>query len=403
MRDITVAAVAFALFVGFAAVALSTFWVPSRPEAFLWLAITAAVAWPAARIAPVPAMLLIAGFTSAPWMWVGIESEIRIVPLVVVAFRSAQLGCRKRFVVPVVAVATPLILGINYLVGDATFSRLLHFGPQYQGYFDVEAGPRAWWDDLSSLLMQAVAVTAVVALGFILHRQQEMAANVHAQNAELISLRAAEVERAESEVRTSIARDVHDVVAHHVVAMIVTAQTADRVGNPDPEDLRSTMRSIAAEGDEALSAMRRVVKMLRSPSDDAGELGEFRNELLSLADRVAGNGLSVDIKGELAGTTKFVESTVLRITQEALTNVMFHSDADYVAISFTAVDEDVEIRIQNNGHSITRAQPRHGGNGIPGMRERARAVGGTFSAGPTPDGGWAVTAVLPRAGSLAVT
>jgi signal transduction histidine kinase len=251
--------------------------------------------------------------------------------------------------------------------------------------------------------MLMVTVAVVAALGYAVHRQQQavhrqqqIAEDLNRQNAELIALRASERERVAIEVRTAIARDIHDVVAHHVAAMVVTAQAADRVADRDPALLRTTVRAIAVEGNEALAAMRQVVQVLRQrPNSDRS----FETALRELTDRLGTSGRRVTVSGEIAGTTEIVRDAVLRIVQESLTNVLLHSDAEHISVSFATTGSDIEVRVEDRGQRSETTPPTHAGNGIRGMRERARALGGQLSAGPRAEGGWTVRAVLPRTGS----
>jgi len=381
-RDLVIAGLWLALTLSVIFTALSTVWFPTRPADYFVVAIVTAVTWPLSRLAPKSTLLVVAAIAALPWIWTFVAPEVRIVPLAVAAFRAAQLGGAKRYVIPILAITTPFVAVHNLLPhivnGDLVFP---------QGYA---------WTQPSVDIMLMVTVAVVAALGYAAHRQQQITEDLNRQNAELIALRASDRERVAIEVRTAIARDVHDVVAHHVAAMVVTAQAADRVADRDPALLRTTVRAIAVEGNEALAAMRQVVQVLRHRTDSDRS---FETALQELTDRLGTSGRRVTVSGEIAGTTEVVQDAVLRIVQESLTNVLLHSDAEHVFVSFATTGSDIEVRVEDRGQRSETTPPAHAGNGIRGMRERARALGGQLSAGPRAEGGWTVRAVLPRTGS----
>jgi len=381
-RDLVIAGAWLAFTLSGTFVALSTVWFPTRPADYVVVAIVTAAAWPLSRLAPKSTLLVVAVIGTLPWIWTFVAPEVRIVPLAVAAFRAAQLGGAKRYVIPILTITTPFVAVHNLL------SHILGGEPLF---------PRGYaWTQPSVDIMLMVTVAAVAALGYAVHRQQQITEDLNRQNAELLALRASERERVATEVRTAIARDVHDVVAHHVAAMVVTAQAADRVADRDPALLRTTVRAIAVEGNEALTAMRQVVQVLRHRSDSDRS---FETALQELTNRLGTSGRRVTVSGEIAGTTEVVQDAVLRIVQESLTNVLLHSDAEHVFVSFAAAGSDIEVRVEDRGRRSETTPPAHAGNGIRGMRERARALGGQLSAGPRAEGGWAVRAVLPRTGS----
>ncbi len=386
-----IAAMGLALTLSVMFATMSTVWFPLSPVDYLYVAITTAAAWPLSRLAPKSTLLVVAGVAALPLIWTYVAPDVRIVPLALVAFRAAQFGATKWFVIPVLAIAIPFVVNhdlLSYIVmGDLIPDRYS-------------------WPQPSTDVMLAVTVTSIVALGYAVHRQQEavhrqqqIAEDLNRQNAELIVLRASESERVAMEVRTAIARDIHDVVAHHVAAMVVTAQAADRVADRDPTHLRTTVRSIAVEGNEALAAMRRVVQVLHQQPDAESTAVPFEVALQELVDRLGTSGRQVLVTGEVDGTTEVVQDAVLRIVREALTNVLLHSDAEQVCVSFASTGSDIEVRVEDRGHRRESTPRAHAGNGIRGMRERARAVGGQLSAGPRKEGGWVVRAVLPRIGN----
>jgi signal transduction histidine kinase len=202
-----------------------------------------------------------------------------------------------------------------------------------------------------------------------------------------------ESQRRLGEERLRIAREVHDVVAHAMVAINVQAGVAAHRLDRDPEQARLALRAIKQASGEALSDLRATLGVLRDgdapvrPAAGLGELDELAAGLRAAGVRV---DVSVADTGELPAA---VHAAGYRIVQEALTNVLRHAGATHVRV--TAGREGgvlrVEVRDDGSGSGGTGGT----GNGVAGMRERAAALGGTFEAGPAEGGGWRVAATLP--------
>jgi signal transduction histidine kinase len=202
--------------------------------------------------------------------------------------------------------------------------------------------------------------------------------------------------------RMELARELHDVVAHHVAGIVVQAQAARIAAAKHPETLDATLAGIESAGNDALAAMRRVVTLLRDPGDAGGvTLGPER--LGDLASRFASHGPAVQLS--LPGANQLpwppeVASTVYRIVQEALTNVILHAP-DAASVTVTVGDDSSGVTVEVSDDAPRRALSGGpwfapgGGHGLTSMRERAEALGGTLRAGPGPGGGWTVAAKLP--------
>jgi signal transduction histidine kinase len=198
--------------------------------------------------------------------------------------------------------------------------------------------------------------------------------------------------------RVSIARELHDVVAHAVSVMIVQAGAAELVLDAEPERAREPILAVQESGRQALSELRRLLGMLRPdrlrtsalvPQPGLAELGP-------LADKLREAGLSVDLhqSGVPDGLPPGIDLAAFRIVQEALTNVLKHADATvaHVALSYGA--DVIELEVTDDGRG-SRSGTDGGGHGLLGMRERATAYGGEFHAGPAEAGGYGVIARLP--------
>ena len=200
---------------------------------------------------------------------------------------------------------------------------------------------------------------------------------------------AAAEERARRDERLDMARELHDVVAHHVTGMLVQAQAALVVAEQDKGKACAMLNGIIDGGTDALGAMRLMVKTLRD-NGAAAATGDLSADLLQLVEK---SGLQVRANVELASEVPpELGRSVLRLVQEALTNVRKHAvDATDVEVDVRLGAGAVMLSVVDNG----TARPSHsGGFGLVGMRERVHELGGRFFAGATGEG-WLVTAELP--------
>ncbi|MEU0129002.1 sensor histidine kinase [Streptomyces sp. NPDC006289] len=208
------------------------------------------------------------------------------------------------------------------------------------------------------------------------------------------------------EERTRIARELHDVVAHHMSVITVQADSAPyRVGGLS-EEARAEFASIAAGARESLAEMRRLLSVLRSdgsPGELAPQPGLDRVQQLVEATVRAGLPAELSLAAEVVevlergGVPQVVNLSAYRIVQEALANVVRHAPGARTRVSVTARDGRLTVLVVNG------APPEEGspletsgtGHGLVGMRERVRLTGGTLDTGPLPDGGFRVAARLP--------
>nr|WP_184486036.1 histidine kinase [Saccharopolyspora gloriosae] len=211
------------------------------------------------------------------------------------------------------------------------------------------------------------------------------------------------VEQAQQAERLALARELHDVVAHHVTGIVVQAQAAQMVAAQKPEAAAEAMERIANSGTEALVAMRRLVASMRGaePAGTSGATEQATTDLAAdLTSLAEGAGpkvrLLLDIGREVP---QEVARSALRLVQESLTNAGKHApDATEILVSVRSPQEHLHVRITDNG-SGRRTAPvgGSGGYGLVGMRERIELLGGRFSAGPGEGTGWRVEAWLPLA------
>jgi signal transduction histidine kinase len=195
--------------------------------------------------------------------------------------------------------------------------------------------------------------------------------------------------------RLDLARELHDVVAHHITGMLIQAQAAHVVARRDPAAVAETLTGIEAAGTEALSAMRRVVGLLRD-ADDAAPSSAGPENLAELVERFERQGppVRLSIGDDGAGWPPEVTSTVYRVVREALTNVARHAaGARSVSVTVHSGPSGVTVEVTDDAPAVS--QPARSGFGLTGMRERVTSLGGSVDAGPRPGGGWTVSATLP--------
>ncbi|GAB3800022.1 hypothetical protein GCM10027605_14770 [Micromonospora zhanjiangensis] len=215
----------------------------------------------------------------------------------------------------------------------------------------------------------------------------------------LAARRRSTAERVRRDVRLDLARELHDVVAHHVTGIVVQTQAARIVARRHPDRLDGSLAEIEAAGAEALAAMRRVVGLLRDAADAAPATPgpERLDDLVARFAGRAGPAVRLRTPDSEASWPPEVAGTVYRVVQEALTNVARHA-AQARTVSVDVVDDGRTVRIEvtDDGPSGPPRLPHHrSGYGLVGMRERVESLGGTLHAGPRVDVGWSVLAVLP--------
>lgn len=193
--------------------------------------------------------------------------------------------------------------------------------------------------------------------------------------------------------RTQLARELHDVVAHHVTGIVLAAQAARLTARKQPERLDDSLADIETAGSDAMAAMRRLVGLLRDTEDGPATFPEQLGELVERFNQ-RGRTVRLLLPDEPIWTPE-IGNTIHRIVQESLTNVVRHAlPADSVTVGITQDTWTTTVEVADDAPA-TRAR-RSNGYGLVGMRERVLALGGTLEAGPCPNGGWLVRATLPR-------
>ena len=312
------------------------------------------------------------------------------IAVLVAAYSAGVYGSRRLAIgVATVAVAAVLLLGIPQAFGVG--GGVIHAVP-----------------------VPTIVAAAGAALFGLLVRNQFAARNaqlaVMAERAEWATVqREQEARRATLAERLRIARELHDIVAHHVSVIVIQAQGAQRVTAREPDRARQAMADVERTARTALEEMRRMLGLLRSPDDaeDTASLDVAHGvaDIAALAERMTGAGVAVTVRttGEPFGVPEDVGLTVYRIAQEALTNVLKHAGPARAEVHLH-YGEQLEITVTDDGRGaaavLTGTAPPGAGRGTTGMRERVAVLGGTFTAGPQPGGGFRVHAVIPRPGTL---
>jgi signal transduction histidine kinase len=313
-------------------------------------------------------------------------TEFHLLPILAVAYLVAQSGAINPLVVGAVCLA-----GTGVLFGDLDGLTLV------AGF------------DWSRVLFALFVVAGTTFLGALVREQRR--------------LRAVESQTAVVEERTRIARELHDVVAHHVSAIVIRAQAAERLAPGRPEVAVDAVRWIAEAGKEALTGMRHAVQVLRD-ADGAVELTAHGDRAVELSpqptladlratvERLAPVGLDVEIAlpDPLPALDPQVELAAVRIAQESVTNTLRHAEARRAVVRVTEQAGHLVVTVDDDGRSgktpaltgpglsassLSTSGLGASGHGLRGMAERAAACGGRLDIARSDLGGWSVRATLP--------
>jgi len=257
-----------------------------------------------------------------------------------------------------------------------------------------------------------IAAAGAWGVGLVIRRQfalRDTAVRALAERATLVAAQQEEhAERARLAERLRIARELHDIVAHHLSIVVIQAQAAQRV--PEEGRARQAMAEVERTGRTALEEMRRLLGLLRPgeqddpPAEDADYAPALGlADLPALADRIRGAGLPVtlSVAAEPAnGVPQDVGLTVYRVVQEALTNALRHAGpAASACVTVGCRDGVLDVEVTDDGRGaaaeLVGGGPPGAGRGIVGMRERVSGLGGFLSTGPRAGGGYRVHAQIP--------
>ncbi|UMP07688.1 histidine kinase [Amycolatopsis sp. EV170708-02-1] len=252
-------------------------------------------------------------------------------------------------------------------------------------------------DDIAGLAVAAVLLLGIsVAVGLALR----------SRDSERTQVIQSAISDAQTSERMALARELHDVVAHHVTGIVVQAQAAKMMGEKNPQVAVEAMGRIEDAGVEALAAMRRLVRSMRGDAPaGSSEFSEqattdLAADLRTLIER-SNHGVKTSMKLELPSNVPHeVGRSALRLVQESLTNVGKHASGAKEALVIAEVTgNELHLQVTDDGREPQRRPAGgSGGYGLIGMRERVALLHGRLSAGRAPGGGWRVEAWLPLEG-----
>ncbi|MCC9312201.1 histidine kinase [Kitasatospora sp. RB6PN24] len=261
-----------------------------------------------------------------------------------------------------------------------------------------------WVPVLLALLVSVGLTVAPVVTGLYIGARRRLVESLQdrAQGLEaeldLLAERATErARRARLEERTRIAREMHDVVAHRVSLIVVHAGALERIAARDPQKAAQSAKLMADTGRQALNELREILGVLRM-NEESAEQTQGLAQLSRLVEqsKAAGMRVTLTVSGDRQRYSGDAEQTAYRVVQEGLTNAHKHAGGARVSVLLAYVPNGVRVAVVNDcpdGGEQVRLPS--GGNGLVGMEERVRALGGSFTAGPEHGGGFRVEATLP--------
>ena len=278
-------------------------------------------------------------------------------------------------------------------------------------YTVAERGPRRLGQNaltgaavllLIGLLLQPVRPEAVATTSALLVTGWALGENTRSRRAGIAAVRdraaALESERAErdrraaADERSRIARDLHDIVAHHVSVITLQAGTARLLAESGRPPEAALLAGIETAGRQAMTELREALGVIRHAPDGASPLPGLA-QVPQLAARFTASGLDVLVTGSAGPLSGPADLAAYRIVQEGLTNVLRHSAAHTARVVLGHDQATAVICVRDDGPA--RDGSGASGYGLIGLRERAAALGGSVSAGPGPDGGYQLRAELP--------
>jgi len=354
------------------------------------------------RVRPVAAVLLVATLQVALVAVMPPETTARLAAPVIVAYTAGVLLPSARWIRLVGAAAL-----LEVAAGPVVAA---YVAPSVRAALGGAAAPPpdlvswtsavAWLVDdvlLVLLYLSAALVGAAVA------SRRAYVGLVESRAEAVERTREAELRAAIVAERTRMARELHDIAAHHLSGLVVQASAVERLLDRDPAAAREAVRGIRAQGKQTLDDLRQVVGVLREQSRAGGSAaGASEASVPGLAGlpelvadaRALGDRVELTVEGTPAPLTHLVDVTAYRAVQEALANARQHAPGRDVSVRLVHGDDDVRLEIENGvpPASSTRSRP---GYGLVGMRERTALVGGSIRAGLDGDR-WRVLLVLPR-------
>lgn len=315
----------------------------------------------------------------------GVSTSVLLAGATVAAMTKTATGLEERGTPRLVLYG---VVGVFFAIGWAFDSLGLVplVGPDVELIFSGEKFTPDGAGRQMMLLAGAVLLAGLLKVSAVeIRKQKERASAAEAARDE-----------ASADERARIARELHDVVSHHVTAMTLQAEAAAATGD------RKALTSLATSGREAAAELRRMLGVLRRPPGDvdgaeAADPQPRLGDLDNLARRLS-SGLDVNLerRGQVRPLPAGVELCAFRVIQEALTNVAKHSDAAEARVVVEYGSDHLSLEVVDDGRPIRSGSVTDGGQGLIGMRERVSLLEGTLAAGAREDGnGYRVFARIP--------
>jgi signal transduction histidine kinase len=255
-----------------------------------------------------------------------------------------------------------------------------------------------WWYDA---IFVSGMVAAALGLGLYSATRRAYLAELHDRAERLERERDQQGALAAAAERARIAREMHDIVAHHLTVMVTLSDAAIAASAASPERAAEVMRSVSATGRRALADTRRLLGVLRQrPGEDPAENLQPVPDLAQLDQlieqvRSAGLDTRLEVQGAAPDVPAGVQLTVYRLVQEALTNTLKHGGAGaHATVRLEFLPGELRVDIDDDGTGAAAPATASVGGGLVGMRERVHAYGGDVRAGPGQPRGWKVSARL---------
>jgi signal transduction histidine kinase len=274
--------------------------------------------------------------------------------------------------------------------GLAAWSSPRRFRLGFGAYVGMNLLALLWAKSLKSSVPFVVVSSIVILLVRIVLGDRERRARLAERERDVAAREAVVAERAR------IARELHDVIAHHVSMIVLQAGAERHALNGSDGSTVETLDTIERTGRDALTEMRRLLGMLREDESDPLMPQPGLRDVPKLVEQVRAAGLPVDLEvdGDERELSVGLDLSAYRIVQEALTNALKHAGNARAHVSVRYGDDAIELEVVDDGAGTTEP-PGRGGHGLVGMRERVALYGGRFEAARREGGGYVVRAVLP--------
>jgi signal transduction histidine kinase len=341
-------------------------------------------------------------FTALAWLPLTVRNRWPgLMLVIVVAVDAISIGIAGHAHPPTAALPASTMVAL-YTVGVRWPGRLAWAAAAAAGILQFGVALSTALNAAQDVLFLNWAVVAVAVGQLVQDRRTRLAAaDERADEAE--RSKEAEAQRQVTAERMRIAHDLHDVLAHHITVVNAQAGVAQYLMETDPAAAVKALSGITMNSRAALDELRIALGLLRGESDgpeDPDRLFpapalEYLDGLLEIFTQ-AGMLLTVEVRGSPGDLSSTAEIALLRIIQEALTNASKHAPGGSVSLDLDWSSKAIHAKVTNE-RPIKRGGPKGEGtgHGLIGMRERAAIAGGSVSAGPTPEGGYEVSATLP--------